>query len=99
VKNKEKVRKIMGFLFPCYYQLYAYSRIRNLNLPFFQWIPIILNSTNSGFRSVRRNFDFRKFFFYLLFFHSHWIFPNFKLNSLLNIFFFFSRPQRETIKI
>ena len=35
VKNKEKVSKIMGLLFPCYYQLFAYSRILNLNLPFF----------------------------------------------------------------
>jgi hypothetical protein len=34
-KKKEKVSKIMGFLFPCYYRLYAYSRVRNLNLPLF----------------------------------------------------------------
>jgi len=56
--------------------------------PFFQRIPM-LNSTNSGFQSVRRNFDFRKFFFgCLLIFPSHWIFPNFKWNSLLTNFFF-----------
>ena len=35
VKNKEKVRKIVCFLFPCYYWIIAYSRILNLNLPFF----------------------------------------------------------------
>ena len=57
---------------------------------FIQQTPIFLNSTNCGFRSVPRNFHVRKlcFFFYLVFFHSHWIFPNFKLNSLLTIFFF-----------
>jgi len=33
VKNKEKVNNILSLLFPCYYQLYAYSRVRNLNLP------------------------------------------------------------------
>jgi hypothetical protein len=35
VKNKEKVGEIVCFLFPCYYRLFAYSRIQNLNLPFF----------------------------------------------------------------
>jgi hypothetical protein len=28
VKNKEKVSNILNLLFPCYYQLYAYSRVR-----------------------------------------------------------------------
>ena len=49
VKNKEKVSKIMGLLFPCYYQLYAYSRVRNLNLP-------LLNK-------LRFFFEFHEFWF------------------------------------
>jgi len=44
--------------------------------------------SNSGFWSVRRNFNFCKFFFVcLLIFPSHWIFPNFKLKLLLTFFF------------
>jgi hypothetical protein len=35
VKNKVQVREIVCFLFPCYYRIFAYSRILNLNLPFF----------------------------------------------------------------
>ena len=37
--QEEKVREIVCFLFPCYYRIFAYSRILNLNLPFFQRIP------------------------------------------------------------
>ena len=90
VKNKEKVNNILSLLFPCYYQLYAYSRVRNLNLPLLNKLRFLFFEFNEFRFSVSpANFRFLYFLFVcLLIFPSHWIFPNFKLKSLLTFFFF-----------